>query len=45
MLVTPVRDVAGRFQGSGGWWGARAARVLVLNYADMVWGKGWPLER
>lgn len=44
VLVTPVRGVSGRFQGPGAWWGARAARVLVLNYADMAWGKGRPLE-
>lgn len=44
VIVTPVRDVAGRFQGPGGCWGARAAGVLVLNYADLAWGKGRPLE-
>lgn len=39
-LVTPVRGVSGRFQGPGAWWGARAARVLVLKLRRHGLGQG-----
>lgn len=40
VLVTPVRGVSGRFQGPGAWWGARAARVLVLKLRRPGLGQG-----
>lgn len=38
MLVTPVRVVAGRFQGPG-----KEVGGTAMNYADLAWGKGRPL--